>query len=476
MNLKRILEHDESKGTVIMPHKCTIRKALFKPRILGLFISVHLLLIPALSSPVSASESQIKSRKDLEALFKSISRQKIRVPFTPEYEKSLTTVILSFDSDTPAPQMELIKCLPEYSRIIFFIRKDEDIDKVKDLLSDILSNDCIDNCTFIRTDKRQKIETDTKDSNEFLLLNWMQDIGKGDRKSFFIPITHFSPVIHHFDNLYVEDLRQTGVNVIRLPVFFEGGNILLARNKEGRRYLFLGKKSLEISQELYGQLEVRYIEGYLKSFIKSIFSADEIMLMDEHTRLKSDFILHIDRAFMPLADGLIVVQVLSHLPPQPALSSRQIKREWEEKIKQAKENRAAPEVIESLRKDYQLDLLQLRLYDEAVAYQQKIQSDIKTFTKHGFDVLELETDIIHILRYQSFANCIVYHHKTTGEKSIILPFYPDLTGQYLSEGLNKANKERLESLGYRVTPVREKAYPKGGNSHCLINVLDAPED
>jgi len=457
-----------------MPHKCTFHKELFKQRILGLFISLHLLLIPALSSPISASESQIKSRQDLEALFKSISKQKIRIPFTPEYEKSLNTVILSFDRDAPEPQMELIKCLPDYSRIIFFIRKDEDIDKVKDLLSDILPNDRIDNCTFIRTDKRQKMETDTKDDNEFLLLNWMQDIGKGDRTAFFIPLTHFSPVIHYFDNLYVENLHQTGVNVIRLPVFFEGGNMLLARNKKGKRYLFLGKKSLEVSQELYAQLEVRYFEGYLKSFIKSIFSAEEILLMDDRTSHKSDFILHIDRAFMPLGDGLVAVQVIDAMPTKPDLSSGRVTRDWEKKIKQAEEDKAAPEVIESLRKDYQLDLLRLRLYDEAVAYQKKMQSDIRTFAKHGFEVVEIKTDIIHILRFQSFANCIVYHHKTTGEKSIILPFYPDLTGQYLSEGLNKTNKEALESLGYRVTPVREKAYPKGGNSHCLINVLDAP--
>ncbi len=252
--------------------------------------------------------------------------------------------------------------------------------------------------------------------------------------------------------------------------------MLLARNKKGKRYLFLGKKSLEVSQELYGQLEVRYFEGYLKSFIKSIFSADEILLMDDHTSHKTDFILHIDRAFMPLGDGLVAVQVIDAMPPKPDLSSARIKKDWEKKIKQAEEDKAAPEVIESLRKDYQLDLLRLRLYDEAVAYQKKMQSDIRTFAKHGFEVVELKTDIIHILRFQSFANCIVYYHKTSGEKSIILPFYPDLTGQYRSEGLNKTNKEALESLGYRVTPVREKAYPKGGNSHCLINVLDAPED
>ncbi len=470
------MEPGEAKGTVIMAKGSTTLRSLFKLKNVCLIFFVQLALISSASSSILASEAQIKSRKDLEVLFKSIAKKKLRMPFTPEYEKSLNTVILSFDSAAPEPQMELIKCLPEYSRIIFFIRNDEDIDKVKDLLSDILPVERINDCTFLRTDKRQNTATDTKDDNESLLLNWMQDIGKGDRTSFFIPITHFSPVIHHFDNLYVENLVQAGINVIRLPVFFEGGNLLLARNKKGRRYLFLGKKSLEVSQELYGQLEVQYLEGYLKSFIRSIFSADEILLMDDHTRLKSDFILHIDRAFMPLGDGLIAVQVLGALPPQPALSSGQMKRDWEKKIKQAEGNKAAPHIIESLRKAYQQDLLRVRLYDESVAYQKKIQSDIKTFAKHGFEVVELKTDIIHILRFQSFANCIVYHHKTTGEKSIILPFYPDQRGQFQSGGLNQANKETLESLGFRVTPVREKAYPRGGNSHCLINVLDTPEN
>ncbi len=71
--------------------------------------------------------------------------------------------------------------------------------------------------------------------------------------------------------------------------------------------------------------------------------------------------------------------------------------------------------------------------------------------------------------YQNHVNAIPYVDAQTGQKTVLMPVFPELTEFEIE--LEKKNIASFEALGYRVVTVPTKTDEIMGGIHCLTNVL-----
>ena len=73
----------------------------------------------------------------------------------------------------------------------------------------------------------------------------------------------------------------------------------------------------------------------------------------------------------------------------------------------------------------------------------------------------------NIANHQAYTNSLVYIDKNTGQKTVIMPIFPNEKGEYTMTGNNLRNKQILENEGFIVKVVRDRAFTFYGNIHCL---------
>ncbi len=322
-----------------------------------------------------------------------------KLNLVPEYEDDLERIILFYDPDSKEAvhtQIDLLNVLPDYTRATVVVEQDTDRLYLEQVLPESVFG---------------RVELVLPSDPEHTI--WAQDWFEGDAT------TKLSPWNRPPDWIGPAAASRIGGEFRTVPLAFEGGNVVLARNGRGHSVLFVGVNDYIRTRGLYASAFVDLSQTAFKELVKGAFGVDRVEILSPDTESRAVMqeppLLHIDQLMLPLADGLMaILSVPSTDPFYPILS----------------------------------------YYNEQIL-------------AAGFIPVPIQTDVEHLESYQSYVNAVVYTHKETGEKCIIMPVFPDKRGRYRLTGLNLTNKRTFETIGLRVQTVEDRLYPQGGNLHCI---------
>jgi hypothetical protein len=265
------------------------------------------------------------------------------------------------------------------------------------------------------------------------------------------------------------------------PFVFDGGNLAFFEDKQGKRVLITGKKTI-FDNEAYQQRP--WAEGLkgellLKS-LKTTFQVDSVIVVGlARKRPPSSmyFEYHIDMGMTILSGRRAVVSQLSFEQDDIAEFAHAIN---------SRHNAISPFLAHGDSAEVLLATLSKRLMDVKNEY----ESYATILGKLGIEIYRSPKTWLQVVSYMSWTNVL------QAGNTLLMPLYPDSiygkttrvnmrNGQMLLqfdtsslykekfelEGYNKINFELYESLGYEVVPVPEYFHYFMGGIHCFVNIL-----
>ncbi len=392
------------------------------------------------------------------AIISSISAEIIPISTVPQYNKTLSSVIftLSIDNYNLNFHDALIKSLPEYSKIaillpdknISFIQEDLESKEYKDRINLItFTTESVNNLNYflIFPEINNIIFGNTASS---IIPNgsiWAQDLfialDKNDgHKQLLISETYkwftsFNSSSENIrlksDNLFLNALFSSDIEINRTELTFSGGNILVD-NVDNKITVFCGYDVIRKTQLVWKSIKESSVpdKTEISELIKNYFNADEVVFFGS-IGSQPDLLFHLDQAMLLLNDKTVFLTNISDI---------------------------------AYIKDYNED--QITAILEVDNFLQEIRT---TLVSMGYTILNLDTSISNILNNQFYANAIPYIDSDTGVRTILLPIF---SGDEMQEELNNKNITSIIKSGYAVIPVKDSTNTIRGGIHCLINVLE----
>ncbi|MFH1323762.1 MAG: agmatine deiminase family protein, partial [Nanoarchaeota archaeon] len=438
-------------------------------------------------------EDYEKYRDFIDKLKKDFMFQKEKSDLNPEYEQSLDNILLSMDKNSKykfATQAGILKNVPSYTQIKILVPSG-DLDYIKGKLKKEIPIDVYNRINFIETGKGTSFGI------------WMQDPGVANKGVYVASMSYIrggqvqGVFAHQLDNNKELDLlRKYGVNVIRPPALFGGGNVFIARDKKGNKVVLIGGNAYKATINTYNRGCMDISKSQFKEYLKKAFNADKVIILEKPNGEKQDDkIFHLDQSMVPLGDGKIAM--VSVKPDKLDKSEMQIIVERRQELKKLTEKygieydeqrgkflnlgkwvkRASDEQKKEFDKaemeiggKYQLQLEKIEEYSGSLKIKREIDAYRAILTENDFDIVGLKADSHSSSNFEAYTNVISYTDKTTGEKTIIMPIFPNEGGKYKMEGLNLKNKEAYESAGYKVKVVQDTGVGHG-NIHCLTTLV-----
>ena len=232
------------------------------------------------------------------------------------------------------------------------------------------------------------------------------------------------------DNAYLNSLSSVGMEIRRLPLTFDGGNILVDEFL-GKRIVFIGGDVIRNTRTVWKSTrDLIPTDSQIIKMIKDLMIADKVVVIGRSKVQPPSLMFHLDQAMIVLADGVIGVTNI---------------------VGKSKNEILVPENIRGV----DLFLSQLRT----------------TLLGLGYKVVDIDTSVHNLLNHQHYVNAITYVDAKTGQKTILMPVFPS-NQTHFERGLVKKNTTTFESLGYKVVHIPTKADKINGGIHCLINVIE----
>ena len=397
------------------------------------------------SSQLNAFNSQLKKLRDCQII--------------PEYKRSLKKVVLSLGTvnTTLSLQDNLLSSLPEYTQIIMLLPKCN-LKAIENELKDKPYCDRVRLVPFeehkhkdgrfflVFPDKDKLVQVDTRDywGSRQPGTAWAQDIFEVMQKPDG-QIILLTPEVHKYyccvdkeadtkilaDNAYLKDISIADAEVVRSPLVFQGGNLLVDQIN-GQRIVFCGGDMLTKTRTVWqGISEKKLSDSEIRSLLTLIFNADKVVMasIDTGDRLQPRLMYHLDQAMVLLGDRVVG---LTRIVNQPS-------------VKPADDN-------------------EVRLVMRFLAKLKAVLLDL------DYKVIDIDMTVDNLLHYQHYVNAIAYIDAETGQKKLLMPVFSEQTD--FQKELEKRNIASFESVGYEVITVPTNADQIKGGIHCLVNVLE----
>ncbi|HIJ10696.1 TPA: hypothetical protein HA278_01435, partial [Candidatus Woesearchaeota archaeon] len=384
-------------------------------------------------------------------------------------------------------QLEILQQLPDYTSIKLFVSSEDR----QSYLQKTLPPGLYDRITFVKVPKGHRFSP------------WAQDYSEGDNSVQILPLTYLGGGSRRNpgkpENDLVYQYEGEGLEVRRVPVEFAGGNVYVTRNKAGRKILLVGGDSYLATERSYTKLGETITEERYREVMRTTFNVDEVEIIatrDAANKIQpqSRSIFHIDQMMIPLDDGVVAIPDVEVTPPT-LTKEEVVEQENEEYTRLAAKyglskkkgtwidtSSLSPEEKKRFREDqrkvrerHQDFRREIRFYEDSVEVKRQIDHHRSNLEQRGFDVVPLKSDSQSVGRFQAYTNGIVYKDRNTGQRTVIMPIFPNKQGEYTLEGINLENKEAYERAGYKVKTVRDKAFKQSGNIHCLTILAQAPK-
>jgi hypothetical protein len=336
----------------------------------------------------------------------------------PEYAMDLREVMMAIDFDNARdknPLFEhepLLLALPSYTRIVLFV-PGAGIASVKERLNKL------------GLSERVKLVA----SQEMSRGNFGNGLTRWVRDAMFVANKHGVPLVmpslayenygdlSHNDLGYLDRIAGVGHNVLRMPIFVEGGNLAVA--KAGRKLLLVGAEEIAINQHWFSEAF-----GYqpppeaVPNILKAVTGADEVVILPNSRNL-----FHLDMFIAPLADG--IVGLLAPIDPDH---------------------------LTPLDRD-----VLIRSADMLKGL--------------GFHVVSIPTSAERIRNFESPANIVSFVDRRTGRHRALVPQFPEPIGISPSQSLNAQALAAYRHAGVDPIPVEDRFHPFHGNVHCAMVAL-----
>lgn len=120
------------------------------------------------------------------------------------------------------------------------------------------------------------------------------------------------------------------------------------------------------------------------------------------------------------------------------------------------------------------------LAGEASVEARQLRAYAKQLEQLGYRTLKLSNTAEEIRGYRNSLNAVPFVDRRTGSRKVIFPVFPGEVSPGHEGRLEKSKLqgkalrayELFELIGYAPVPVRDFAFVAGGNTHCIINVLE----
>lgn len=373
----------------------------------------------------------------------------------PEYERFMGQVVISFAirDKTLGLQLEFLNRLPDYTEIILLLPKSG--------LQAIAAE--LKNQPFSKRTRLVTFDTERKKNAHFYFVFpereklmdsgpvegkaipqgtlWVQDLFKVATKPNGQTVLLVSDIYKWFisydadpslkvisDISYVGSLSSIGAEIKRLPLAFNGGNIL-TDEFGGRRIVICGGDLFRRTQTVWkGTRDSTPTDAQITEMLKKFLNADEVVVISRE-QVQPSLMFHLDQAMIFLPNGVAGITHIVGRHPE-----------------------ATPDADEVKEVDHFLSELR------------------SVLLRLGYKLVNIDTSIHNVLNHQYYVNAIPYIDAKTGQRTLLMPVFSSNETQF-ERKLVKKNTATFESLGYKVVHVPSEADKLNGGIHCLVNVL-----
>lgn len=420
--------------------------------------------------------------------------------FKPEYAQNLENIALFMPSGSPhirETQIEILQQLPDYTQIKLFIESESQREYLKQKLPDNVYS----RITFLNAPEDQRFSV------------WAQDYTEGDNKVQILPLTYLGggsrKTSDRPENDFIYQLEDVGIEVRKVPVEFGGGNVYISKDRNGRKILLTGGDSYLETQDSYNKVGDSISEEDYIEIMKNAFNVDDVQIVatrgkNGQIERQNSLIFHIDQVMLPIDDGVVAMPVIELTPPtetQDEIFQEKKQRllefaqrhglqpdtDWDTFTNDDGDWKGFWDLSDEQREKLHREEMEIRksfyereraedYYKTATEVRHQVDQYRELMKSKGFEVIDLKSDLKSVRNYQAYTNGIVYKDKNTGQKTVIMPIFPDANGEYKMEGLNLENKQAFEKAGFKVKTVKDKAFQNSGNLHCITILAQAPQN
>jgi hypothetical protein len=390
-----------------------------------------LLKIDTLPQEIRSSlEQRIEfRRRNIEVLRKAAIEtdrilQKGPITHFAEYKQRLNLVVMSLPPSrensygSPIALHEpVLKALPDYTKVEFFLQEGL-IPQVANRLQ--------------KLGLKQHVKLHGEKEYEFIesgislrhhTTRWMRDLfwtaSKQDGKSLLILPLAFYQIndLSRPDNDYITKLEDPQHQVIRVPLFFKGGNFLVGSVGK-KRILFVGEDELQLNQNFYYNAFFYFPppEEVLE-LLKQLIGADEVRVLPN-----SKHLFHLDMVMSAIKPGVMAI-------------------------------------IEPV------DTGALDADDQRVITEAR-----QMLAENGFRIVGVPTLADWINTFKSPVNIVPFTNRNNGRLSALVPQFEDkwimIRGESVS--IQKKIQQSYMNAGVSTIFATSEFFKFGGNFHCAI--------
>jgi hypothetical protein len=269
---------------------------------------------------------------------------------------------------------------------------------------------------------------------------WARDFAVGDEACQVVPLflrpgaPDQRPGPSRPLNEVVELLAARGTRVLRAPVYFAGGNVVVGRLRDGRRLMLCGSNDYLLSRDTYRDAGLWLGEDLYVALLRAVFDVADVLMLgprgaEGNLLPQAEALFHLDQAMMFHRDGEVLVhQVVPtrFLPEGPVAD-------------------------------------QLQRTAAAAARDLDIYSDI--LARVGFAVSRMPISAERVVLRQYYLNSLQVPARA-GPPLAIAPSFAHTTSNAAED--DDLARRFLESQGFEVVMVRDMAHLGQGSNHCLV--------
>lgn len=333
----------------------------------------------------------------------------------PEYYSELREAVMAVDAEQSRQANPIfahepvLLALPPYSRVTLFVPV-EARQRVRERLRALGLTDRV----------RVRVSAAPNRTGPDGRTRWIRDTifatYDADHTVVYTSLAHKnSRDVAHDDLGYVKGIKDRRHLVVRMPVFFRGGNLALAENP--RRILLIGSDELAMNRQWFlDTFGFEPLPDTVQTTLRLASRADEVVVLPNTRNF-----YHLDMYLAPIAKGKVAL-----LAPQD------------------------PE---------QLAPNDRRLLDTAR----------QTLNRLGLQIVDVPTRADWIRRFESPTNVVSFIDRNSQRPRTLVPQFPEPAGG--PGGLNAAVQAAYRAAGIEPVPVEDRFHDFFGNTHCALVAL-----
>lgn len=345
---------------------------------------------------------------------------------TPEYQRQMNHVVLALhpnDAQLPDPlyrHRPVLEKLPSYTHIDLF---------VPDFMVDAVTEQCRTLNIMQRTTLHAVPVWATRENGILIkhsTTRWARDLflvaqdAKGKAYVLAPPARMQTSDLSRSDTDYLQLLRTENRDVVTVPMFFQGGNLLLGESDQ--RWLLIGQDEFKNNANAFYSTIMSFTPDVEEmEMLRRLAGVSDVFKLPNTVHM-----FHLDMAMVFLDKD--VVGLLDPLDPDG--------------LDQA-----------------DLDMLrEIKIVMEGL----------------GFKIVKIPTTSAWVSTFRSPANAVPFVDRETGRRKVLIPQYQDVTVQVKGkmQSLNTLIEQAYASAGYQPVFVEDRFYTDNGNIHCAVMVID----